>query len=224
MPEIIATDTRLGTSTRTVTATFTGYTPIEGDDVLIFAGIPTDGSAPAVTPPSGWATVAQVGHTLGSLSAVHHVVTSGEATGGTTTFTATNHFNLAKSWRSVACVVRDVNQADLIDGFGTANGASTTPHPTAAIAGGGLSSGSLVLACVSAGDNRTYSGAPAGWSLAVSNSSGTGIGLWVRASASSAGEDVTSVNVTPSAAAAYTAISVAVSALPTDSGQFFAFF
>lgn len=226
MPSIVASETRLGSNIRTVSATFTGYTPQAGDLILIFAVVPTDDGVPSTTVPSGWSTLVQVGNAGGSLSSVYHVVTSGEASAATTTYTATNYYNLAKNWRSVSCVVRGGDPLNLIDAIGTTNGGNASPHPTAALSGADLVSGSLALAVVGSGDSpRAYSGAPSGWSLIVQNDSGVGIAMWARTAATTAGVGVPSENVTIDTAAWYTSISVAVGGVvAASSGAFFALF
>ncbi|MCV7434801.1 hypothetical protein [Mycolicibacterium bacteremicum] len=226
MPSIVATDSRLNSNTRNIGSTFTSYTAQTDDLIVIFAAVPSDTGTPSIGTVSGWTGIAQVSNSLGSLTGLMHPVTSAEAAANTTSFTATNYFNVAKNSRTVACVVRGGDPASYLDAFSTVASASSSTHQFPALVGTDLSSGSLLIGVVTAGTgDRTYTDSPAGYSLAIQADTGTAVGMWVRAAASVAGVNVAAQTVTPTSASSYRGMSVAITAAPAaDQGRFFALF
>jgi hypothetical protein len=198
--------------------TFSGYTPLEDDLVILFPSSTTVlGAVANASLPAGWVNPLGDGVEVNSdshgLACFYHLVTAGEESGGTTTYTATNALDAAETGRVHGVVVRNVDPSAPIDGFNTAfnSGNTTTPHVLAGITGSGvLLDGSLVVSSVAADGTGTYGSVPAGWTQL--QTAGTTQGRWTgtRDTLTTVNTDVTATNITPSAGDEYCSITLAV--------------
>lgn len=218
------------TASRSPAITFSNYTPIADDIVAFWAA--SGAAAAAATAPTNWVLptpaaganpVASDSHTQ---AFTYHVVTSGEASGGTVTYTATNLWNVAQTGNVVGAVLRGIDTTTPIDSivstFSSANAA--TPHVLAALTGTDLSTDSIVLSAVAKDGTGTYT-TPAGWAAVTSSNTNQGHWLGYREGLTTSGTNVAATNITPSAGDEYCSITVAFTkglAGPTPNpGNFF---
>lgn len=203
------------------TVTFTGYTPATNDVVVFFIALATNLAGTVMAgPPSGWVNADPAGGTTRvesdtcSMMAVYHAVTSGEASGGTTAYTATALIATAQNHEVSAVVLRGVDPTTRLDssasGFSTANAA--TPHIFPALVGANLSTNSMVVGGVINDGTASYT-TPGGWTLRAT--SATIIRSWcgTRDTLTTAGVAVAATNITPSVGDEYCAYTLAFTEL-----------
>lgn len=199
-------------STRNFTAAFgSGYVPQAGDIIYFFAR--AGATSQTSTTPTGW-TNPLGGNTVVSATgvtavAVYHVVTSAEATAGTTTYTASNLWDASQTGACYACVVRGVDQTTPIDDSESLVGTSTTTHQFSGLTGANLSTSSVVVDGVASAGSGTYTD-PAGYTLLAKNTAGQNQGAMYRNNtATVAGTNVAAQNITSSATAVFVSITTA---------------
>ena len=180
----VVTSASAALSTDDPSVTFSGYTPLEGDYIILFAASTTtlaifaDASLPA-----GWSNplgdTIEINSDAHGMAVVYHKVTAGEQTAVTQTYTATNALQAAETGMVHGVAVRDAHQTDPIDGSGTVQDSANTvtPHVLAAITGSGvLVNRSLVISSVAKDATGAYSSTPAGWTQLLATN--TNQGMW----------------------------------------------
>lgn len=191
------------------------WTPLENDLVLVFLG--SAASDITTSPVAGWPELVPVvdpADTSMSMQGLSHLITSGEASANTTSFTLTDVWGgspRSQDW--LVLVVRGVDPADPIDlavsGF---QAGTTSPFPLPALPGASLSTGSLVVyAIFSDAAARTYT-TPAGTTQQAISNVYCGGWLGTRDALTVSGVDVPSINIVPDAGDEFCAISVAIKA------------
>lgn len=206
-----------GNGSRSPALTFASYTPQLNDVVVMF---PSDsaGGVGVSAIPSGW--VNPLGGTTRVISdshqllAIYHVVTSGEVSAVTTTYTGTNLFDSSAFGNVAGVVLRGVSTVTPIDSTGTAFDSTdtVTPHVLPGLTGTNLSTGSLVLSCVTKDGGGLYASTPAGWTQLTNTNNGNGMWQGYLQAATVANVDVPATNITPSAGDEYAAITIAFTA------------
>lgn len=206
------------TASRSPSVTFGSYTPQLNDVVVMFPN--SDSAAATIVTPSGWVnsvgvSTADVKSDAHQMCSVYHLVTAGEVSGGTTTYTPTNLYDTTQTGGVVAAVLRGVDTAAVIDDSNTGldSTVGATPHVLPLLLGGNLSTGSLVIGTVAAANNGTNYATPSGWTLTVSRS-GRSPAMYQRTALTVAGTNVAATNVTPDVGDKYVAITLALSAAP----------
>jgi hypothetical protein len=174
----------------------------------------------AVTDPSGWINVlganVEVQSDAHQVTGHYHIVTSGE--NGTTTFTATNLFDVAITGNVLAAVIRNVDQTTPVDNAGSTFSSTNTATPSvlAAITGTGslLDDNSLVVRGVGIDSTGSFTN-PASHTQRQTSNSTVATYLGTRDTLTTANTDVTATNITPDAGDEYASISVAFKRGPT---------
>jgi hypothetical protein len=213
---VVATNSSTGSNGAAVSITFTSYTPVVDDIVVILAANGSTGSNLPLK--SGWVNCHPSGasNVVASDSHVaachYHKVTSTEATNGTQTYSL-------NAWPAgygdyAGIVLRGVDPTTPLDssavGFNSAN--SATPHVLPALTGANLSSNSLVLGFLNQDNQGSASWTtPSGWTqrIVAPTTVGTGGVIYARNTLTTAGTDVLATNVTPAAGQEYAAFTVA---------------
>lgn len=209
-------------STNDPSVTFTGYTPLENDLVILFPSSTTVlGVVANASLPAGWANPLGDGVEINSdahgMAALYHLVTAAEETAVTTTYTATDALDAAETGYVHGEVFRYVNPAAPIDGFNTDQGSgnTTTPHVLAGITGSGvLLDDSMVVSSVAKDATGAYSSVPAGWTQLQATNTNQGRWTGIRNTLTTVDTDVTATNITPSAGDEYVSITLALAKVP----------
>jgi hypothetical protein len=203
------------------TGNIPSYTPREGDIIVLF--ISSQGATIAIQPnsslPAGWVNplgdgveVVSDAHGCG---VVYHVVTAAEQQAGTINYSATNVLTSNQTGEAITAVLRGVMLSDIVDAFNTAfaSGNTVTPHVLPSLAGANLQNNSLVLSFVAKDGNGTYT-TPGTHTLVHSRNSFQGVWLGRHNTLTTAGNNVTAVNITPSGGDEYASISLAFTNAP----------
>ena len=209
-------------STNDPAVTFTGYTPLENDIVVLFPSSTTVlGVVADASLPSGWSNPLGDGVEVNSdahgIACLIHTVTAAEESGGTTTYTATNALDAAETGNVTGCVIRGSSGVDAANStFNSGN--TVTPHVLASLPGGSLSDGSQVISCVAKDGTGAYSTDPTGWTGLVTSNTNQGKWLGRRDALTTAGVDVSATNITPSAGDEYASVTLAfvITGSPTN--------
>lgn len=217
-PNIIESVGAALSASRSPSVTFSGTGPIENDIVVLFCSSTTTAT---ITIPSGWDNAlggtTDVESDSHQMCCVYHVVTAGEDSANTVTFTATNLYDASETGEVVGVIVRLVNPSAPIDSanstFDSANGA--TPHILASLVGTNLSDGSRVISAVAKDSTGTYT-TPAGWTALASRNANQGLAAFTRNTLTTASTNVTATNVTPSAGDEYASITIALAKVPSS--------
>lgn len=221
------------TTTASPSLTFGSWTPALNDVVLLWSKVVS--TAITITVPAGWVNCdpsggnTNVSSDTGSGAAIYHLVTSGEVSGVTTTYTATSLWNSTVNGNVTGIVLRGVDSTTPIDSSAVAfdNANTVTPHVLPALVGANLSSNSLVVGCVAADGNGTYDTNPSGWTIQIQNNAFTrkGSAIATRDTLTTAGSNVAATNITPSVGDEYVSYTIAFTEFaPTSTNQFFALF
>jgi hypothetical protein len=231
---VVATGSATFNLSRTCSITFSSYTPAT-DDVVVFACNNSTGTvAQAMTVPAGWVNCHNSGGNTNQASDAHtgaviyHLVTSGEASGGTTTYTATNLWNAIGTGNVVGVVLRGVDPTTPVDyATAQANTTNVTPHVFPQMTGSNLSSNSLVVRAMFKDGTGTYT-TPAGHTSQALNNTTCATNVYTVDTLTTSGVTVASTNITPNASDEYVAYSVAftegTATPPANTGQFFVMF
>lgn len=214
---VAATGNAVTTASRSPSVAFSSYTSYV-NDVIVFAAA-SGAAAAAATAPSGWVLptpasganpVASDSHTY---AFTYHLVTNAEELAGTTTFTATNLWNVAQTGNVTGIVLRGVDPAAVIDSLVTAFDSTNTvtPHVLPALTGANLSTGSMVVRGVTKDATGTYT-TPATHTARGSNNTNMGNNLYTHDTLTTSGSNVAATNITPSAGDEYCSFSAAFSA------------
>lgn len=228
-PTIVASVDAGTFSSRTVTTgTIPSWTPQLNDLVGVLVNMPQSTPIPMTMPP-GWANAlsSSAGSPSGANTVVvYHLVTAGEVSAATTSWTLTNLFDSSESGRQVSFVVRGVNPAAPIDvsaGAGGVGNPFTSPSlaPTKTgclvVAGGGGNSFST---------STTYGSPSAPWSSVAGLYSGTNLAFVAQCSTPTvSGVAFPGLGLSVSRSDDWAAATVAFAPIPDPpSGGFFAFF
>jgi hypothetical protein len=209
---VAATGSSTTTVSRSPAITFSSYTPATGDIVVFFAA--TLNASAVSTNPTGWTNPLGSGVTVTSDSntqvCVYRAVTTGEVTGGTTAYTATNLWNAAQSGNANGVVLRGVDSTTPVDSANSAFSSvdTATPHTLPALTGANLSTNSLVVASVAKDGGGSYT-TPSGWTQRIANINNFAHYTYTRNTLTTAGTDITATNITPNVGDEYCSISVA---------------
>lgn len=193
-------------TSRTVSLTFA--TPPLTDDLVIMWPSAADTAVP--TAPSGWVNTlggsTDVESDAHEICCIYHFVTSGEASGSTVTFTATDLYGSTEIGDVVGCVVRNVDTSTPLAGGGTAQDITNTvtPHILAAVTP--TVTGGLILTSVAKDNAGTYSSAPSGMTFLITSNVNHGRALLQYNALSTNGVAVGPTNITPSAGDEYCSI------------------
>lgn len=193
--------------------TFAGYVPALNDMILMF---PSSQSTLALNAsPSDWVNPlgsgVEVNGDAHGASVGYHWVTSGEVSGGTTTYTMTSWFGTETGYVH-GVVLRGVDTSTPIDSINTTfdDGNAATPHLTATLTGANVGTGSLVVASVARDSTGAYGSTPAGWTDIQKTNTNQAKWTASRDALTSAGVDVTAASISPSAGDEYISITVAL--------------
>jgi hypothetical protein len=199
------------------TCTFSSWTPAENDVVVLFASSTVTGHT--ISEPSGWVNPLGAGVDVESdthqMCCVYHLVTAGEASAVTMTYTATDMYTPTFGGYTFGIVFRGVDPATPIDSaastFSSVN--TVTPHVLAGLVGANLSNNSLVASCVVKDQGGSYTTAPTGWTFQLQSEVGAGQAraILTRDTLTTASSDVTATNITPNAGDEYISITIALS-------------
>lgn len=220
------------TASRSPSVTFSGYTPVEGDVVYLFTSALGNGNLTGGAEPAGWVNplgtgvVTEPSDSSMSTVSVYHVVTSGEASGVVTTYTATNLWSGAQDGEVLGVVVRHASgSVSVDDASGLSEAGNADPHILPGLTGANLSTGSLVISGVAADETAaTLYTTPVGWESAVAPS-GTNQAAWLgaRDGGTVEGVSISATSIDVSLASEFGAITVAfgpAGAPPTWDGSF----
>jgi hypothetical protein len=218
--EIVVFDSLAMTAVNTPAVTIDGYDPLEGDVVVAWAASTSSATVNAIA--SGWVNVlggttsAGPGDGTVQVACVYHVVTAGEETANTNSWSLTNLWNTPETGEVIAMVVRGADTTTVLDSANSAVDATVAPtHVLAGLTGTNLSTGSLVLSAVFPDQFDTYAAAPTGWtSITASSATNQGGHVYRRDTLTLAGADVLPTNITPSAANEYASITIAILVAP----------
>jgi hypothetical protein len=213
---VAATGSSTLVSSQSPSVTFSSYTPATNDVVYFFTvcGVAAQGInavAGWVNPLGGTTIVASDAHTV---FCAYHLVTSGEASAVTTTYTITNWLTAARGGTTVAIVLRGVDSTTPVDSvastFDSAN--TATPSILPALVGTDLSTNSLVVGAVGRdGVGGTWT-TPAGWTFRTNATGDSGSWLGTLDTLTTAGTNVAATNITPSAGDEYASVTIAFTA------------
>lgn len=217
--EVVAFDSLAMTTTASPAVTIDGYDPAANDIVVAWVASTSGATVSAVA--SGWVNVlggttsAGPGDGTVQVACLYHVVTAGEETANTNSWTLTNLWNVTETGEVIAVVVRGADSTTVLDSAASAVDATiAATHILAGLTGANLSTGSLVLSAVFPDALETYT-APSGWT-SITATSGTNQGghAFRRTAVTSAGVDVSPTNITPSSSDEYASITVALLEAP----------
>lgn len=195
-----------------------GWTPLENDIIVVYLSCTNTFTFSTL---SGWSLITEnvtPGDNSTESGALYHQVTSTEETAGTTSYSLSGLFGGGtETGRWWAIVVRGVDPADPVDGYGTwfTAGDTDTAHQLAAITGTGLSDNSLVLRFISCdAASRTYT-TPSGHTKLMDGGSNSGGWAGYRNTLTSAGVNVNAEATTVSTGDEGVSISVAMKVAAT---------
>jgi hypothetical protein len=214
---VAATGSSTLVSSQSPSVTFSSYTPATNDVVYFFTvcGVAAQGInavAGWVNPLGGTTIVASDAHTV---FCAYHLVTSGEASAVTTTYTITNWLTAARGGTTVAIVLRGVDSTTPVDAvastFDSAN--TATPSILPALVGTDLSTNSLVVGAVGRdGVGGTWT-TPAGWTFRTNATGDSGSpGSALSTLSPRRAPHVAATNITPSAGDEYASVTIAFTA------------
>jgi hypothetical protein len=184
-----------------VTITFPGtYTPLEDDIVFLWTAKNAVGLT--YTNASPWVEVQTGGFEPSDssmrVSVIYRVVTAGEESGGTLTYTASNVWSANSAGATIGVALRGVDTAAVIDSFGTTSQATTgTSHSLAGLTGANLSTGSLVLSGIFAdGAGASDYAEPTDWGTVQLNASQMRSAVFSKDATTTSGVDISAVSIT----------------------------
>lgn len=203
-PYVVDTAAAAISASRSPSLTF-AVAPLAGDVIVIW---PSSTTTAAITDPSGWVNVLGANTDIETDAheqcCLYHVVTAAEAAASTVTFTATNLYDVAETGAVVGAVVRNVNIADVLAGFQTAdNSGAVTPHLLSAVTPD--VSGGLILSAVAKDTSGTYTTQPTDWTFIATSTTQKLLRYNIL---STSGVAVGPTNITPSASDEYISITV----------------
>lgn len=204
-------------STNDPAVTFPGtYVPAEDDVVVLFISSTTVMDVVAdASLPSGWVNPLGDGVNVDSdahgVGILYHLVTAGEETAVTLTYTATNALAAAETGNVIGVAVRDVDPASVIDSINTTFDSTNTVTPAvlASLTGTNLSDDSLVLRYTAQDNTATFT-EPASHTEIVTSNTNQGSWLGRLDGWTTAGGDVAATDITPDAGDEYASITVAL--------------
>jgi hypothetical protein len=183
-----------------VTITFPGsYTPLEDDIVFLWTAKNAVGLT--YTNASPWVEVQTGGFEPSDssmrVSVIYRVVTAGEESGGTLTYTASNVWSANSAGATIGVALRGVDTAAVIDSFGTTSQATTgTSHSLAGLTGANLSTGSLVLSGIFADGTGTTYAEPTDWGIVQQFNTQMGSAVFSKDATTTSGVDISAVSIT----------------------------
>lgn len=213
-PTIVTQDAVSYNATPSPVVTIDGYDPVENDIVFAFVGSTTIVTAAI---PTGWVSVVAdpfivvPGDTTVVGMCLYHVVTAGEESAETNSWTLTDLFNTTEIGEIIAVVVRSADTTTVVDDFGTYfNESTSVTHVLPGLEGDNLSDNSLVLAVTFPDGLQTYA-TPAGWSP-VETTTGTNMGgaVFQLDTLTEVGVDIPPTDVTASGLDEAVGITVAI--------------
>jgi hypothetical protein len=220
-PTVEAVTTTALTASSNSSATFSGYTPLE-DDLIILVST-SQSTIAAAADPSGWVNLlgsggeAQVGASAMGGTFVYHWVTAGEESAVEQTYTCTGLFGGgSETGATEGFAIRGANLTtpiDLIATDTTTGATAVTPHVTAALAGASLSDDSLVIGGVAKDGSGSYGTQnPTGWTQLQSVDGAQGRWSGELNTATVAGVTVPAATLTPSGADEFLGWAIAIAA------------
>lgn len=198
--------------------TFTPYYPVENDVVVVFPNSTTTATVADVTgytnPLGSTVDVESDSH---EISCAYKVVSAAEAADqdGTVTFTLTSWYGANETGNILGVVLRGVDPAAVVDSINSWTvDTNTSAHHLPALTGTNLSTGSLVISCITIDASTSpYAILPAGWSWLTSSVANHASALLVRNTMTTAGVDVADTAITGPATDEGAAITIALSKL-----------
>lgn len=204
-------------ASRSPALTFSSYTPATNDVIIFVIGdaVTSTGAIPTGwvnCHPSGGATFAS--STAQTCSMIYHLVTSGEASAVTTTYTATNWRSTTGTGSVCGIVLRGVDTTTPLDSSAAGfDSAAATPHVLPALTGANLSTNSLVVRGISADSALTWT-TPVGHTQRAYSGTNVASAIYTVDTLTTAGVNVAATNITPSIGDQYATITAAF----TDGG------
>jgi hypothetical protein len=183
-----------------VTITFPGsYTPLEDDIVFLWTAKNAVGLT--YTNASPWVEVQTGGFEPSDssmrVSVIYRVVTAGEESGGTLTYTASNVWSANSAGATIGVALRGVDTAAVIDSFGTTSQATTgTSLALAGLTCANLSTGSLVLSGIFADGTGTTYAEPTDWGIVQQFNTQMGSAVFSKDATTTSGVDISAVSIT----------------------------
>ena len=202
-------------STASPTISFTSYTPIENDTIVMWSA--SSSGATLALVPSDWINVlggtaiATPGDGTLAITCLAHIITATEASTGTTSWTFSGMWNTPEVGETIAVIIRGVNTTNPINAATASfNASPVATHVLAEVSGASLDTGSLVLSGVFPDNLQTYT-TPAGWS-SISATTGTNQGghVFMNNNLTIAGTSVSPTDIIPSSTDEYASITVAL--------------
>lgn len=185
------------------------WVPALNDLVVLWAA--ADQTITNITVPAGWGNVLGgsnfVASDANSLCCLWHLVTAGEVSAVTRTYTLSFLLSASIAGATAGIVLRGVDTTNPVDDANSAfdSGNSATPHVLAGLTGANLSNNSMVFSGLLPDGAEQYATPPTGWTsrhqfAALSVSTGRYLNVLSRDALTTAGVDVSAANITPDTA------------------------